>query len=155
MKKKQLNILLIIIVLSIWGKVIYNYTSRFYKRDNVSSNDFIYKPFLKVERNQYALNLLERDPFLGNLFNREKDIKKNNKLKKIIGKSNLKKWPKLLYLGFIKNKSTKEKLAIIKVNGKIKNCKNNSYFNENIYIRAVFKDSVILRINNIYKTIIK
>ncbi len=158
MKKKHLNILLIILVLGIWGMLIFKYTKRFTKQPNVvHQNNLSLNSMIKVEKKSFELTTLKRDPFLNVISIKKKKTKTkksttNKKTKKI--KNFV--WPKIDYLGYIKsNNSNNQTLAILKVNGKIKNTKESSYFNENIYIRKIYKDSIQLEVNNQIKTVKK
>lgn len=156
MKKKHLNILLITLVISIWGKLIYNYTKRFAKPPvTIVNHDNRYLDIIKVEKKAFNLTKLNRDPFLNIITTKKKIIKKKKEKTKIVPISKNTTWPTISYLGFIKNKSTANKLAILKVNGSVKNIKESTYFNENIYISKIYKDSIILQLNNQSKTIKK
>lgn len=154
MKRKHLNIILIILVLFIWGKLVYNYTKRFTVPIVNTKNNYHYKSTISVEKKDFKLSVLQRDPFLNKIHSQSKVKKRKPKTNKT-SKPKYTSWPTITYLGFIKNKSAHNRLAILKVDGHIKNIKEQSYFNENIYIRKIFKDSIHLQINKQLKTIIK
>lgn len=155
MKKKYFNIVLILVVVFIWGKLIYKYTRNSTQVSILVSQPKTNKKSINIEKTSFKIKNLDRDPFLNKMVSKKP---KNQQHKTTVKKSVVSKnitWPRISYLGFIKNKKTTKKLAILKVNGSIKNIKEATFFNENIYIRKIYKDSIILQLNKQLKTIKK
>ena len=157
MKKKHLNILLIILVIGIWGKLIYSYSKRFTKpkidtvqRKNLSNLG----NYLKIKKNKFNLVELQRDPFLNKTVVKNKKTKKIKRHTSATKKTKYFNWPNIEYIGFLNNKAN-SKLAILKINDIIKNCKESSLIDEKIYIRKIYRDSVKLEANNQVITIKK
>lgn len=157
MKKKQINILLLIFVLFIWGKLIYKYTKNNTQPTFVVSQSSTQNKLINVEKREFKLQTLKRDPFLNKAYSYKTKVKltKSKRIKKTITQSNF-RWPKIAYFGYItKTNASNAKLAILKINGQIKNIKEKTYINESIFIKKIYKDSVIIKGNNKLKTIIK
>lgn len=154
MKKKYLNIILIVIVVGIWGKLIYNYTKRFTKPTIVTIKKNELKNIVAIKKNSFDLLNLQRDPFLNKMAykkNTSKKIKKYNTKPKNSKHFN---WPRIKYIGYLSSKSS-SKLAILEINGTIKNCKESTLLNENIYIRKIYRDSIKLEANSQIKIVKK
>lgn len=154
MKKKYFNIILILVVAFIWGKLIYKYTRNSTQVPMLVSQPKTNKTSINIEKTSFKIKNLDRDPFLNKMVSKKTKKKHKKIVKKAIVSKNI-TWPRISYLGFIKNKNTTKKLAILKVNGSIKNIKEATFFNENIYIRKIYKDSIILQLNKQLKTIKK
>ncbi|MEE9363944.1 MAG: hypothetical protein V3U92_15190 [Cellulophaga sp.] len=126
MERKKINKVLIVVVILIWGIVLYKFVSPYFKQtaNNVLTAELLTKE-LKViakKKDTVALNLIDRDPFLGKPFykkkrvGREKIAKKTSVIKvtpKII------EWPKITYLGFVKSKKNARRLGLVRVDGKL------------------------------------
>lgn len=157
MKKKYLNIALILLVVFIWGKLIYKYTKNNTQPSIVANQPNIENKLINVEKRTFELNLLQRDPFLNKAYSNNKKPKTTQKkrVNKTVIKSNF-RWPKIEYFGYItKSNTSNAKLAILKINGQIKNKKEKTYIDEFIFIKKIYKDSIIIKGNNKLKTIKK
>ena len=74
--KKIINIVLIIVVLSLWGTVGYKYINRFFGSDELlytSSNDYNYEAISIIKKNTFLLEPLAKDPFLNQVFTKTKN----------------------------------------------------------------------------------
>tara|TARA_R110002033_G_scaffold66981_3_gene117991 strand:- start:35003 stop:35500 length:498 start_codon:yes stop_codon:yes gene_type:complete len=165
MKKKLTNGLLIVGVLIIWVFVFRRASGAYLQEpeENLvaipTDKKYILSNFTK---DTFALNDFDRDPFL--------DIKKTNKPVKIkavnsapVGKktkfqpnatTSTKLWPKIEYMGYMKKTDSQDKLALIRINNKLFRAREKETVEE-LYIKQVFKDSVILKWGAILKTIRK
>ena len=114
-----------------------------------------------VSRDTFDLQPLSRDPFLGKT-NSPKPVGSNNLLKKTFNNSNVIKqkaipvlpdWPAVEYYGYIKSGTNKE-LVLLKINGKLQRIHIGDV-NNNVLVKKVYKDSIVLVYNKSAKTILK
>ncbi|WP_435261215.1 hypothetical protein [Tenacibaculum sp. nBUS_03] len=161
MDKSLLNKVLIFVVLIVWGLIVYKYwfsTSSITETssDTTSNIRIIDKPNRIKE---VIIEPVFRDPFLNKsviVKKHTKNIKKNVAIKK----NNLTKkatnfiWPRIKYLGFLKRVNGAKKI-LLTVNGKFLKLSEDNYILEDIEVKEVFKDSIIIKKNNIIKTIKK
>ncbi|WP_428741579.1 hypothetical protein [Tenacibaculum sp.] len=145
MSKAIINRILLIIVLSIWGGVIYKF---FYSKgkesavsDRVINNTFVVK---KSSNKNFELFFCERDPFLGKakikkkVVEKKQTIKKRKKRKKVT-------WPAVKYLGTLK-KETGEELVLLKVKGAFVKMKKGEKIKEyEFFVYKVYRDSILLK----------
>ena len=108
------------------------------------------KPIVK---DTFSLIELDRDPFLGivsrNRESRLSGVSKNRNTKPA-NKNNKKevvKWPQVTYFGLVKKGSSKNELALVKINNKTYHVKKNDLIDETIKIRKVFRDSIEIQFN--------
>lgn len=116
--KKSTNIkILIPVVAVIWGLLIYKIIDAFHPEEptttSIASTTFL-APLIK-ERDTFSLLPVERDPFLGTLYNPIKT--QPNATKKILPKQEKAPWPQLTYLGSVKDKNSETTVFIIQLNG--------------------------------------
>lgn len=124
MKNKKLTYLLILVVLSVWGLIIYRLLSA-----TGGSDDTIPGPVsqpVKEAYNDFAipkdtthLLLNYRDPF-GITAVKDTTVNKPNPFKKIISVKPRPgiNWGFIQYLGYIRNASSKKLIALLTINGK-------------------------------------
>lgn len=150
MNKKTVNSILIILLLLIWGNVIYKYFGNANKSVSIpviSKTEI--KPNLNynIERDTFKLVLNNRDPFKASkpLKNTKRAIAPTVK-KTPIKKTNI-TWPKIAYFGFVKGKQNSTKLALIKINNKLYR-KREREKTASITIKKVYSDSISLTFNN-------
>lgn len=166
MKKKVINGLLIAGVLVIWI-FVFKKSFNTFENKNISIEP---SKILKTSHNTselikdtFNLNTSKRDPFLDSKRHRvivSNKIKKSNN--KVIKKGLNKKkkvdlklvWPKLKYFGFIKSNDNVGKLALIKIDNKLKRLREKESL-DGIYINKIFKDSIVISMNSQPKTIYK
>jgi len=153
--KKNINIVLIIVVLALWGTAGYRYVKNYLIQDtNITAKFSEFKTVdFNIKRDTFLLTPLPRDPFLNKIYTRSvvvTDSKKNTRLSKL--KVNTTShisivipWPDVKYYGFIKSGKNSE-LALIKVNGVlIKMHKGDS--ENGLAIKEIYKDSIVLVYN--------
>ena len=159
MNKSLLNKGLFLVVFVVWTQVLYKYwfssnSSPKNKVAGFSKNTIIHKA---QKSRKITIIPLERDPFL-DIATGVKKIKKivnkpiiNQKIKK--RKENF-VWPTIKYLGFLKKKTGVEKI-LLSVNKKFKKVEKNAVILDDIKLKKVFKDSIIIQVKNKTKTIKK
>ncbi|TRW27533.1 hypothetical protein FMM05_02520 [Flavobacterium zepuense] len=155
MTKKSINIILIIVVLSLWGTAGYRYLSNFFTSDTlkaVNSHKTDIK-FKDVKRDTFLLQPLAIDPFLHDAYAIPKppvmhiktttiNFKTRNTektLKSVIS------WPDIHYYGFIQSQN-KNQVVLVKIDDKLFKMHKGEIIN-GIYIKEMFKDSISLVFN--------
>ncbi len=123
-KKKTYTLLMTLVVILIWGKLIYDFFSlqnanTYPVSTVISTQEFIPD---KQEKFDYIVAVDYRDPFLGKRpkNNNPKPVptrKKTNK-KEVKKPSKNLVWPKISYKGLMNNKSQKHGIGIFEINGK-------------------------------------
>lgn len=162
MKKKKLNSILIVIVLSIWGVLIHNVVKSYFFTASiipVSQVTSIKNPTLYYEtkKDSFQLVYLQRDPFL-NMQEKKNAVtkktivtKKAKPIKRIVHTA----WPaNIEYYGFIKGKKSKSRRALLRIDGVLHRLKQNEKVVD-IRVKNIMKDSIILLKNNEQKTFFK
>ncbi|OFX68958.1 MAG: hypothetical protein A2X12_05485 [Bacteroidetes bacterium GWE2_29_8] len=156
MKNKKLVYILIPLTILIWGIVIF-------KILKVSNNDEV---FLVKKNKVNKVNLGHllsyndsvlignyRDPFLGTFPAKQSTSEKEKP--NIIKKTEPKIepiFPKIVYLGSIKNKFSNNEYAILKINGR-ENVMGIGKSESAIQVSKIYNDSVVISFNNISRTI--
>lgn len=162
MKKKQINIALIIIVLALWGTVLYKYVNRFFGNDeiiNFNEQQFLI-PIATIEKDTFELKTLARDPFLGKITLKKESaqIIKKTVIKPILKTTTesikTKPFPIVQYFGYIKSQDKSQKLILLKVNDRFKKVRLKDNI-DGLVVEQIYKDSVVLRYNNSAKSISK
>ncbi|WP_025741255.1 hypothetical protein [Aquimarina pacifica] len=115
--KKGLYILLPIVAL-VWGAIIMQVVGAFSDQDPVlvdSNIDMTVVPIKTKERDTFTLSVIERDPFLGTLYQPKK------KIVAAISKPKVKKpalvWPSITYKGVVSGQNTGQAIYLIEING--------------------------------------
>jgi hypothetical protein len=165
MKKRVVNIILLIGVLVIWIFVLkksFNFFDSKNKEPIVVNNESNDLPIFELKKDTFLLGDFRRDPFLERYSKRPVPVSKKNiqnkkepsKVKnKVLVKDNS-TWPKLQYFGFLKGNNQADKLAVIKINGKLHRIRERGKI-ENITVKKVYKDSVLLVRNRKTKMVLK
>lgn len=160
--KKKINILLAVAVLSLWGIVGYRTYNNYFKpqKSDVSgiSSSGTDNTFKLMKKDTFSMALLARDPFMGSQVSESKTVAKAF-YKKTEGVSKearlVSRLPKLMppiqYYGYIKTRESKKETAVIKIGQSLKRLKQGEAF-EGIKIQKVFKDSIIVRYGETFKT---
>lgn len=150
MTKKNLNIFLSILLIVIWGGIIYKY---FFKKSVIENVDSVeshiagnFIPIDKV-RDTLVLEFSGRDPFLN-----AKPIKKVVVPKTTSPKTYKKPevniiWPQIQYYGFVKSNNSKNELVVIKIDGKLYKARNKENIDE-LKILRTYSDSVEIELNS-------
>lgn len=164
-KNKKLQYILIAVVFTIWGLVIYRiFFEGVTKPENLTQ---ILKPILKeseeTKPKKYKLIANYRDPFLSEVQSNE--VKQNEEVNQEDvnqTRSNLRRrrtsvsrvrWPEIKYNGFIENKNNKYTILL-----QIKNRDYLAYTGdtiEQILIKEFYKDSLIVEFSKEEKTLVK
>ncbi|CAM1359162.1 hypothetical protein [Tenacibaculum xiamenense] len=161
MNKSLTNKVLVFIVVLVWALVIYKYwfkgsSENQFVRDYTKHNSIVSSP-RKIK--EVSIIPLNRDPFLNqNMFKKERKekvakpnvVKEKNITKKIINDV----WPSIKYLGFLQKENSGKKILLL-VNGKFKKVGKNERILNDIKIKKVFKDSIIIEGKKKIKTIKK
>lgn len=168
MQKKKLNIILILVVLGLWGTVIYKSLNRFFTSevsDFANTNSSQSFDLKKISKDTFLLEKLNRDPFLDKALALKTNPSIEKKIKPVIKpKVNPKPkpvevvksviWPQVSYYGYIKSKEKSEELILVKIdNGFLKLRKNQNI--EGLIIKRIFKDSIEVCFNKEKKFIYK
>ena len=165
MSKKNINIALIFLVLSLWGTVAYKslYQYLFSNDDNLGVNlNTSQVNFTTISKDTFDLQKVTHDPFLN------KQLEKVEVLSTIIPVSKpiaVKKpkvekkieaiqWPQIFYYGYIKSKDKTEELILIKVDNQLYKLRKNALVN-GLLINKLYKDSIEVKYNNQSKKIYK
>ncbi|PTX64087.1 hypothetical protein C8N46_101697 [Kordia periserrulae] len=155
MSKKNINIVLILLVLFIWGSIGYTY---FVKKETTQN----IMPVTK--KNVLTKYTMRKDTF--ELTNIKNPFKKVLVTPRIVTKKTTEKtvqsqrkvtakaiWPSITYHGYVLSKGSSRKLGIINVNGKIMKKREKDIILETIKITKIFEDSIQFQFNNSTKTI--
>ena len=113
MKGKIPTYLLLFVVLTIWGVLIYKFASDL-SDDSIVQNKLeqgTFKKPVSVSTNPFELLPVEQDPFLGTLYReKEKKTTSRNTTIKIL-------WPQLHYDGIVSDGKGKSKVFLVNING--------------------------------------
>lgn len=152
--KKTINIILILVVLSLWGTVGYKYINRFFGDDELDytlSNTYNYDAISIIKKDTFALHPLTKDPFLNKVFSKPTTapiiVRSTPVVKKEPEPKIITPFPYVQYFGYIKSKDKKEELILIKVNNRLERVRLNSNI-DGLVIKKIYKDSVSVFYNN-------
>ncbi|NJM78600.1 MAG: hypothetical protein HC854_01325 [Flavobacterium sp.] len=153
--KKAINIVLIIVVLSLWGTVSYKYINRFFGNDELaynSPNDYNYGVVSVIKKDTFLLVPLAKDPFLNKVLAKPKtqpaQVVRTSPIVKTLPKPKEETlFPSVQYFGYIKSKDKKDELILVKINNRIERVRLNSDI-EGLIIKKIYKDSVTVFFNN-------
>jgi len=159
--KKKINIVLIIIVLTVWGFVASKTVSQYFFLDKKAINIDKSNSELsinKINKDTFSLDQITRDPFL----NKESSIAiyvstqtqyfKKSTLKKkaaneIVEQKEVILWPFISYHGYINSKDrNNEVLILVNINKKLYKLKLNEQ-SEGVTLKKVYKYSIELNFN--------
>jgi hypothetical protein len=144
MDKKKVNTLLIIAVSCIWGIVLYKFIAPYFaKTEAIFISEVPTKPLVAKVRKKdtVALSFPERDPFLGKPVTKTQKAKKAKKKPRTVSKPVL--WPKIEYLGFVKSNSSKGRLGLVRIDGKLYRVNTNMEVN-GLRIKKIANDVMVL-----------
>ncbi|KIC01569.1 hypothetical protein OA88_13275 [Flavobacterium sp. JRM] len=157
MAKKKINIILILIVLGLWGTVVYkashhSFNNGIMPKKQIKDSDFILS---QINKDTFKLDKTNRDPFLnkslqGDPIPSKKQSSNYSSMPKKIPDAIPKvkqnsNWPTLLYYGCIKSKN--QELILLKIDSKLFRLKLNDPIN-GLVIKKKYKDSVEVRFNS-------
>lgn len=161
MSRKVLNGFLIVCAVLLWGIVGYKFFGGgrvvLDEGVNISQNHQIAIPDFK--KDTIKLKAYARDPFLGKF---ENQVKVNTSPKPEVKPKPIKeplqkviRWPKLEYLGFIKDKNSSSPALLLKVDNLLFRKKVNEEIKEGLTIIQFYKDSIQFELNGNKKMIMK
>ena len=157
MSKKKINIVLLIVVLAIWGILIYRFVGGHFFTDAPELN---YQPtaineqpvFTKKQAHEIAIH--ERDPFLSkhyyiryNYQSNSGAKQSNNPNNKVNNLKSPVQWPMIKYLGFVKQKKSKKPLILLQINNKFYRKRPHEKLIGGVKIIRFYKDSIELGLN--------
>lgn len=160
MKKKSINIFLIIAVSGIWVIVIYRVVNRYASASAPVVNQTITEEkIIPVKKTAVPFELIGnyRDPFLGDVPKPEKIKSTGNSEKKESKKTNppvTDSWPQVKYIGMIKNNDSGKMVALMNIGGKEVRMNPGQDFN-GVKLDKMFKDSCLISMNREKKIITK
>jgi hypothetical protein len=125
--KKKINIVLLIAVISLWGTVIYRYVNRFFSDAPIPSivgnTQFVTSRKNSV-KDTFELTKIARDPFLGEFVgpitkpaSNAKALNTKPKIKKELPKVAEKRFPSVVYYGYIKGIDKSHETILLRVDG--------------------------------------
>ena len=153
MTKKNINRILIVAVALIWGVLIYKFVNSMFAPNTIEGDAIASQKTLdipQITKDTFNLKTYKRDPFLGTLNSRPKVSKRNNAIKKVDKKEAPinQKWPKIEYLGFVKEEKSNDPLLLVKIDNRLYRKKANGEFIEGLTIITFYKDSLQVDYNN-------
>ena len=151
--KKNINVVLIIAVLALWGTAGYRYVKNYFfiQGTAVTPESLEFKAVdLNIKRDTFLLEPLSRDPFLKKVSVRTVSVpiaRRRVEISESLGNKTVHQpiiisWPDIKYYGFIKSGKNNE-LALIKVNGTlIKMHKGDS--ENGLIVKNIYGDSIVI-----------
>jgi len=144
MKNKKSIYILLPLVLFIWGAVMYQLFSFSSSEDvpTMASSEISLKPIKISKRDSVVINTNYRDPFLGKMYNVNKDSipKKKISSKKIAPLV----WPTIQYKGIVSDTKEKTKIFMLVINNQTHLMKKGQTENE-VYLKDGDRESVYLK----------
>ncbi len=164
-KKKNINLILIFLVLVLWGTVAYKSVHRYFFSDTNGKIEFANANkinFYHINKDTFNLKIINRDPFLNKESEVVKVIPPSSNIRKsiiiskpkIIKITEVVKWPTLSYYGYLKSKEKTEELILVKINNQLYKLRRNTTIN-GLVINKVYNDSIEVTFNKIKKIIYK
>lgn len=167
MKKKYLNIILLIAVGVVWYLIIDRLIDHFKTDDNSvagfpqirneqkdlspTDDSFFYKPLTFQNKSPFVTSRLKESPSIftekpNNSENRNKqqsDLEEDQILNEI------------KYIGLIKNPESKEQIGLLEIRGQLFQVKEDSMVSDSIKISSINQQNIIIQISNSKNTIFK
>lgn len=103
-------------VLAIWGIIGFKMASTLNPdAPKVAQQDVtvLFSPKIETNMERFAIQVSERDPFLGTLYTKKKPERKP----KAIPKKETVVWPQIIYDGIVSKQDSKEKICVLSING--------------------------------------
>ena len=160
MKNKKGTYLLLVIVLVIWGAVIYRLFFQNKSGDAVAYNNHSFVPEavdLSSLNDTFAIHFNYRDPFLGKTIERKSKPASGGAISKPIVKPApvlVSKWPVIVFHGLIRNQTSGKQVAWIVIDNHSFNMTPGA-IQMGVELKRCFKDSVVVVFNAEKKTIKK
>ena len=156
MNKKYLNSILIVLLVAIWGGVIYKY---FVKKDTVLPDNAIQSKGMAIDytiaKDTFVLQLNNRDPFKAS--KRRRAQSNTTQQGKANGNRTTKPkqtlvWPNIQYYGFVKSTENKTRMALVKINNRLHRKREQQIIDDVKLVKA-YSDSIIVLFNKEKKTV--
>jgi hypothetical protein len=149
--KKKLNIVLLILVMCLWGTVIYKYVNQYFIKNEPfnfkTKSNYTFKNEI-LKKDTFNLEKIDRDPFLGNMTTLFKDInttshKKNSRKQLNIEPQKVAKkiFPNIIYYGYIKATDKSQETILLFIDGKFSRLNLNED-KDGLKIISLKKDSI-------------
>ena len=157
------NIVAFIALILIWGLVIKNKFGLFSNDTNLSVNNSYDVPIKNnYLKDTFQLVLTGRDPFLNSKIKNstnhsvKKQFNKTHVPQKKITPPIIKniKWPSIKYYGYVKNKTKGKQACLIKIESNLYQMHKGN-IKQNIELVQIYKDSIQVKFNQEFKTILK
>ncbi len=154
--------MLIILLVVIWGAVIYKYFGKSSSINDTMGNDLAstnYKPKYTITKDTFLLEIVNKTPFKASKIVKKKVIqtkpKKTTKknVVKPVKKINM-TWPDISYHGFVKGKNKSTRLILLKIDNRLYRKRESQTINNLTLIKA-YSDSLVVSFNSTKKTIQK
>lgn len=159
--KKNINIILILAVLGLWGTVILKYVKHFFQDEQTNlaattiSNVVLPK---EIKKDTFQLAALPVDPFLKRTYTPQPSTvvvapKTNPQPKKEPKKvlppvvKEVTPFPEIHYYGFIKSSDKADELILVKVNRSLYKTRLNAEC-QGVVIKKVYRDSIEVKFDN-------
>lgn len=163
MKNKGVTYLLIIVVAVVWYNLFLRIKSNFVGDDIIIPPSNIEYSIIKTNaRDTFKLNANYRDPFQGVsvstqsalIISNQPEVPKQNvyvapKIEKVF------QWPSVKYYGMLKKANSKKAVGILDFDGSHFNLLEGEYLYDDYQIKAVYRDSLIIKYNKLQKTFYK
>lgn len=151
MKNKGLVYILLVVVGIIWYQVFFRIKDNFFEEVISPPSEKIREQYaLTFHRDTFHLHADYRDPFCGvlnlteELKPQESNIQLNTPPKVIAPQPKPHHWPKIKYYGLLKSNPTKGSLCIVQVGNSMYNLREGEVTQDNIEVRRITRDSIIL-----------
>lgn len=118
MKNKKNTYILLVVVIFIWGLLIYNFFSFTNTEAEIPevSNTISIKPLAVKERDTFSINVNYRDPFLGKMYQPDTNKRKSGKKIKVKEKAPV-LWPRVVYKGIVSDSKDAKKVFMVIIDG--------------------------------------
>ena len=167
MDKKLKNRIVYVVVAGLWSMALYRtWQNHQIDQEIDASKEYVSDEYIPLSFNKdtFELILPDRDPFLNEfvaLKPAKEDYKKpsTSDHKKNQSKTNplpVKQlnWPRIEYLGFVRNRSEKDPLCLVKINGQNRHLSKGEEYN-GLYITSIYRDSIHVVYSGEEKTVTK
>jgi len=168
--KKGLTKILIVVVAGLWAYNIYNTIQNHQlKNDSIELTEENHStlPPILYNKDSFDLKVSRYDPFLerqtiSTSHNRQVSTASNQQTSNSQQTANVQatatepafSWPKIEYLGFVKNHSTAHQLCLIKLNHNVQKIAVGDSFSE-ITLISAWKDSILFQHQELQKTVLR
>jgi hypothetical protein len=151
MKNKGIVYILLVVVGIIWYQVFFRIKDNFFEEVILPPKNEIREKYIPLfHRDTFQLNADYRDPFRGvssvteEIKPQELNTQVNSSPKVIPAQPKPHHWPKIKYFGLLKSNPTKGSLCIVQVGNSMYNLREGEVTQDNIEVRRITRDSIIL-----------